>query len=112
MPDLNMRDFVTSLPDIGKLLWRVVRDDRVSTGVRGGLVGVAAYLALPFDIIPDWIPLLGQLDDFVVITLGVRILLRRVPEPILLDHWDGEDDILHKLLGRKLRESTAPDDHA
>jgi uncharacterized membrane protein YkvA (DUF1232 family) len=103
MPEhLNVRDFVTSLPDIGKLLWRVVRDNRVSTGVRGGLVGVAAYVALPFDIIPDWIPVLGQLDDFVVLTLGARVLLRRVPEPILQEHWDGEADVLHKLLGRKL----------
>lgn len=112
MAELNVRDFVTSLPDIGKLLWRVVRDDRVSMGVRGGLVGVALYLALPFDIIPDWIPVLGQLDDFVVITLGVRVMLRRVPEELLREHWDGDDDVLHRLLGRKLREPGAPDDHA
>lgn len=100
--DLNIRNVVTSLPDIAKLLWRTVRDDRVPLVVRGAIVGVAAYLALPFDVVPDWVPLLGQLDDFIVITLGLRTLLRRVPEPVLTEHWDGETEVLEMLLGRDL----------
>lgn len=105
--ELNVRDFVTALPDIAKLLWRTVRDERVPLAVRGGLVGVAAYLALPFDIVPDWIPVLGQLDDFILMTLGVRTLLRRVPEPILREHWDGDREVLAKLLGRDLIDPAA-----
>jgi uncharacterized membrane protein YkvA (DUF1232 family) len=98
------KDLVFALPDIAKLLWRVIRDQRVSRALRGGLLGVGAYLALPFDVIPDWIPVVGQLDDFVVLTLGVRTLLRRVPEPILREHWDGEHRILEQLLGRPVRD--------
>lgn len=98
--DANTKDLVFALPDIAKLLWRVVRDDRVPRLVRGGLVGLAAYLALPIDIVPDWIPVLGQLDDVVVLTVGVRTLLRRVPEPILKEHWSGERNVLAALLGR------------
>jgi len=99
------RDLVFALPDIARLLWRVVRDERVPRLVRGGLVGVAAYLALPVDVVPDWIPVLGQLDDVVVLTLGVRTLLRRVPEPILSEHWSGERRVLETLLGRSVIDS-------
>lgn len=104
--DMNVKDMVFALPDIAKLLWRVVRDDRVPVWVRGGLVGVAAYLALPLDFIPDWIPVVGRLDDVVVITFGVRTLLRQVPEPVITELWDGERDVLQQLLGRDLKNPT------
>jgi uncharacterized membrane protein YkvA (DUF1232 family) len=103
----STKDLVFAIPDIARLLWRVVRDDRVPRLVRGGLLGLAAYLALPFDIIPDGVPILGQLDDVVVLTVGVRTLLRRVPEPILLEHWSGERVVLNKLLGRTGGRATA-----
>ena len=67
------------------------------------MIAIAGYLAMPFDIIPDRIPIIGQLDDFVVLTVGVRTMLRRIPEPLLLEHWSGEPQILEMLLGRKLR---------
>jgi uncharacterized membrane protein YkvA (DUF1232 family) len=79
----------------------VLRDDRVPRWIRGGLVGTAAYLVLPFDIIPDWIPVLGQMDDLLVMSIGVRTLLRRVPEKILAEHWDGDPELLTKILGRE-----------
>lgn len=98
--DARTKDLVFALPDIARLLWRVVRDERVPRLVRGGLVGLAAYFALPIDVVPDWIPLLGRVDDVVVLTVGVRTLLRRVPEPILREHWSGERHVLAALLGR------------
>jgi uncharacterized membrane protein YkvA (DUF1232 family) len=104
--EASTKDLVFALPDIARLLWRVVRDQRVPRLVRGGLVGIAAYLALPFDVVPDWIPVLGQLDDIVVITLGARTLLRRVPEPILNEHWSGERHVLETLLGRKVIDAS------
>ena len=103
--NLNSRDAVKALPQIAKLAWRVVRDDRIPKWIRGGLVGTAAYLVLPFDVIPDWIPVLGQLDDIVVMTVGVRMLLRRVPEDVLNEHWDGDPALLAKILGRELPEA-------
>jgi len=102
--DFNTRDAVKALPQIAKLSWRVVRDDRIPMWIRGGLVGTAAYLVLPFDVIPDWIPVLGQLDDLLVMSIGVRMLLRRVPEDVLREHWDGDPDLLAKILGREIPE--------
>lgn len=98
----NPRDWVTVLPDLVKLMWRAVRDERVPTWVRAGLVGVAGYMVLPVDIVPDWVPFAGQLDDLLVLTLGVRTLLRRIPEDILLEHWDGDLQVLGSLSGREL----------
>jgi uncharacterized membrane protein YkvA (DUF1232 family) len=102
--DVVTRDLVFALPDILKLLWKVVRDRRVSMMVRGGLIGIAGYLALPFDIVPDWLPVLGQVDDVVMLTVGVRALLRQVPEPVLREHWSGERRILEAVLGRPVRD--------
>src|SRR5919108_4803598 len=92
--DASTRDLVFALPDILRLLWRVIRDKRTPRLVRGGLIAVAAYLALPFDVVPDWLPVLGQVDDVVVLTVGVRTLLRQVPEHVIRDHWSGERRIL------------------
>jgi uncharacterized membrane protein YkvA (DUF1232 family) len=102
--EVQTRDLVFALPEILKLLWKVVRDRRVPMMVRGGLIAIAGYLALPFDIIPDGIPVLGQVDDVVLITVGVRTVLRRVPEAIIREHWSGEDRILEAVLGRSLRD--------
>jgi uncharacterized membrane protein YkvA (DUF1232 family) len=103
----STRELVFAIPDILRLLWHVVRDSRVPKLIRGGLVGIAAYLALPFDIIPDWIPIAGQVDDVVVLTVGVRTLLRRVPEEVLREHWRGEHHTLETLLGRAVRDPSA-----
>lgn len=102
--DVATRDLVFALPDILRLIWKVVRDKRTPTLVRGGLIAIAGYLALPFDVVPDWIPVLGQVDDVVVLTVGVRTLLRQVPEPVLREHWRGERRILEAVLGRAVKE--------
>lgn len=98
--EVATRDLVFALPDILKLLWKVVRDRRVPKLVRGGVIAIAAYLALPFDVVPDYIPILGQVDDVVMLTVGVRTLLRRVPEAVIAEHWSGEQRILEAVLGR------------
>ena len=102
--NLSARDLVFALPHIAKLCWRVVRDDRVPMWVRVGLGGIAAYLVLPVDVVPDWMPVLGQMDDVLLVTVGVRTLLQRVPERILEEHWDGEHETLAKVLGTPARE--------
>ena len=105
--DVTTRDLVFALPEIIKLLWKVVRDRRVPMLVRGGLIGIAAYLALPFDVVPDWMPVLGQVDDVVMLTVGVRTILRQVPEHVIQEHWTGERRILEAILGRPVRDVLA-----
>lgn len=102
-PQGNTRELMFAIPDIIRLLYRVVRDQRTPKLVKAGLAAVGVYLAVPFDIVPDWIPVLGSVDDVVVLTVGVRTLLRQVPEPILHEHWSGERKTLETLLGRNVR---------
>ena len=68
------------------LLWRMFRDPAVPMTARAVLPVLVVYIALPFDIIPDFIPLLGQLDDVVVIALGLGLILFLTPRWVIEDH--------------------------
>ena len=68
------------------LVWRVLRDRRVPLGAKLVFPALAAYLATPIDIIPDFIPVLGQLDDVVVLVLGGVLLVRSVPGTVIEEH--------------------------
>jgi len=99
MSNATARDWAMALPEVGRLVWRVMRDKRVPVPLRAGLVAVGAYVVVPYDVVPDWIPLLGRLDDIVVGAVGMRMLLSRVDQGILLEHWSGHPGTLEKLLG-------------
>jgi uncharacterized membrane protein YkvA (DUF1232 family) len=88
------------VPDCLVLLTRIVRDPRVGRRNRIAIVVVLAYLALPFDVIPDVIPVAGQLDDAIVVALLLRRLRRTVPTDVLRDSWPGPPDVFDRLLGR------------
>ncbi len=86
---LTARGMMLLLPNIVKLFWRLARDRRVPLGTKLLVVATGAYLAIPIDIIPDWIPVLGYLDDAVLVGFVLHRLLRTVPVEILQEHWDG-----------------------
>ena len=55
---------------------------------------LAAYLVSPIDLIPDMIPGLGQMDDLFIAAFALDQIINRVPEQVVLDHWDGDEDVL------------------
>jgi uncharacterized membrane protein YkvA (DUF1232 family) len=69
-----------------RLAWELLRDDRVPLWVRAIIPALVLYLLLPLDIIPDFIPLLGHLDDALVLLLAVGLLLRFTPPEVIEDH--------------------------
>jgi uncharacterized membrane protein YkvA (DUF1232 family) len=77
------------VPDCAVLFARLARDPRVARRHKLVLLGAGAYLALPFDLIPDFIPVAGQADDAVVITLALRAVLRGAGPEIAREHWPG-----------------------
>lgn len=77
------------IPDCGILVARLLRDRRVPRRQKALLAGLVGYLALPFDIVPDFIPVAGQLDDAVVVAFVLRRLVRRVDPELLVEHWPG-----------------------
>ena len=88
------RMLATFVPDCMVLVGRLVRDPRVPRRRKLLLVGLIGYLALPFDLVPDFIPVAGQLDDLVVVVLVLRSLIRSGGEPLLREHWPGPEQSL------------------
>jgi uncharacterized membrane protein YkvA (DUF1232 family) len=73
------------------LFKRLLGDPRVPRRAKVALALVVPYLALPFDLIPDFIPVLGQLDDALVVVLALRYAARRAGAEVLRELWPGSD---------------------
>jgi uncharacterized membrane protein YkvA (DUF1232 family) len=86
------------IPDCIVLCTRLLRDGRVPRRKKLLLVALAGYLALPFDLVPDFIPVAGQLDDVVIVALVLRSFLRGGGEPLVREHWPGPERTLALVL--------------
>lgn len=93
-PQTRLKEYALVLPRLVKLLWRLARDPRVPARSKATLLILGAYLASPIDVIPDFIPGLGQLDDLVVVAFALDQMLNRVPPDVVRQHWEGEEDVL------------------
>jgi uncharacterized membrane protein YkvA (DUF1232 family) len=78
--------FISHLPSFVKLFSRLLKDSRVDFGPKLVLAGVLAYLILPTDLIPDFLPVLGQVDDLVVMFLGLKLFIRLCPKDVVQEH--------------------------
>lgn len=94
-----LRGTLKAIPDLGKLLLRLARDPRVPRRNKLIFGGIAAYLLLPVDFIPDWIPGIGQVDDLVLVALALDAMVNRVGHDVLSEHWDGDEEMLDKIRG-------------
>ena len=77
------------VPDCVVLFRRLLADHRVSRRDKLLLAALVPYLLLPFDLIPDFIPVAGQLDDAVLVTLVLRRVLRGAGRHVVEEHWPG-----------------------
>ena len=93
------KEFAAFLPNLARLFRGLIKDPRVPKGSKALLLFGAAWIASPIDLIPEFIPFLGPLDDAVVAALILRHLLRTTGEDVLADHWRGDPSTLKKLLG-------------
>jgi uncharacterized membrane protein YkvA (DUF1232 family) len=80
------------LPDVLRLIRRLAADPDLPRGVRIRLGALLAYLALPIDLIPDFIPVLGYADDAIIVTVVLRSVARRAGADAVRAHWPGTDD--------------------
>jgi uncharacterized membrane protein YkvA (DUF1232 family) len=71
-----------------QLSWRLVRDKRVPVWARGMTLLPALYLAAPIDLLPDFIPALGRVDDALILGFAIDLLIKFVPATILEEHLD------------------------
>ena len=82
----RLQEAVRLLPDVVRLLARLARDRSLPLGVRVRLWLLLAYLAMPFDLIPDFIPVLGLLDDALLIPAGLWLFRRLLPPGLIEEH--------------------------
>lgn len=74
------------LPSFLKLFLRLVIDPRVTLAPKLVVLGVLAYVVLPTDLVPDFIPALGQADDVIVLLAGLKLFLRLCPPEVVQEH--------------------------
>jgi uncharacterized membrane protein YkvA (DUF1232 family) len=102
------REALRLLPDVLRLVRRLAADRTLSRGVRVRLALLLAYLAMPIDLIPDFIPVLGYADDAIIVVAVLRGVVRRAGLETLRARWPGTDDgfaALCRLTGLHRRRS-------
>ena len=92
------REVATLLPNLVLLFKDLVRDPRVPPGSKILLVAGVLWVASPIDLIPEFIPVLGPLDDAVVAALILRHVLRTAGRDVVVEHWRGDPATLERLL--------------
>ncbi len=86
------------IPDCIVLFKRLLGDPRIPRSRKILLVLLLGYLAFPIDLVPDFIPIAGQLDDVVVVVLVLRSVLRSIGEEDVRRHWPGPETSINKVL--------------
>jgi uncharacterized membrane protein YkvA (DUF1232 family) len=94
----RLRELVRFLPDCAVMFARLARHPDTSRATRLMLGGTAAYLASPIDLIPDFIPVLGQLDDALLLALVLRLVVRRAGPELVRESWPGSEASLNAVL--------------
>lgn len=95
----RMRTLLLAIPRFVLLLFRLMRDPRVAAADRAILGSAALYALTPLDLIPDFLPVAGQLDDLFLLALAIDRLIRRAGPDLVLEHWDGSAETLDLLCG-------------
>ena len=106
----DARDVARSIPDCIVLVRRLLDDPRVPRRHKLLLGAVVGYLAFPFDLVPDFIPVAGHVDDALVVVLALRAVLRGSGSDLLREHWRGPENsfaILLRFAGAQRLDASA-----
>ncbi len=109
--DVTLRDAVRLVPDLLRLLKRLAGDRTLPRGARMRLWLLLGYLAMPVDLVPDFIPVLGYADDVVVLAIVLRSVVRAAGPESLERHWPGTPEglrVVRTLCGLRGRGRVFP----
>jgi uncharacterized membrane protein YkvA (DUF1232 family) len=104
------REVATLLPNLARLFKGLVGDPRVPRSSKALLLFGAAWIASPIDLIPEFIPFLGPLDDAVVAALILRRIVRTAGREVVEEHWRGDPATIARLL-RVVESRDRPEGH-
>ena len=97
--DVRLGELVRIVPDVLRLVRNLIADRTVGWGVRIALVILLVWIVSPIDLIPEFIPVLGPLDDVIVTVLVLRFVVRRLGSETLRVRWAGSEDGFRVLIG-------------
>lgn len=87
-------DAAGTVPNMVKLLWRLLRDPRVPRRTKLVVGAAVAYVASPVDLIPEFVPVVGLADDVLIMAFAINRMVESAGEDVVLEHWDGSRDLL------------------
>jgi uncharacterized membrane protein YkvA (DUF1232 family) len=99
LPAGLLKDLTGFLPACVTLARRLRADPQVPWQAKAAVVVAGLWVLSPIDLLPEFLPVIGPLDDVVVVALALRYAARRVPRQVLLEAWPGEPRLLERLLG-------------
>lgn len=105
LPPGLLKDLAAFLPACVTLLRRLRRDPRVPTRAKVAVMLAAVWVISPIDLIPEFLPVIGPLDDVLIVVLALRYAGRSVPRSVILEAWPGDPRLLNRLLGPAREEA-------
>ena len=99
LPPGVAKDLAAFLPDCVTTMRTLRRDPRVPRRAKIALLIAVLWVLSPIDLIPEFLPVIGPLDDVIAVALLLRYAARSVPRQVVLDAWPGERRLIERLLG-------------
>jgi uncharacterized membrane protein YkvA (DUF1232 family) len=112
LPPGLLKDLAGFLPACVTLVRRLRADPRVPWQAKAAVVVAGLWVLSPIDLLPEFLPVIGPLDDVVVVALALRFAAQRVPREVLVEAWPGEPRLLERLLGAPATQPTQPEARA
>jgi uncharacterized membrane protein YkvA (DUF1232 family) len=109
LPPGLLKDLAGFLPACVTLVRRLRADPRVPWQAKAAVVVAGLWVLSPIDLLPEFLPVIGPLDDVVVVALALRYAARRVPREVLLEAWPGEPRLLERLIGSPDKQPAEPE---
>src|SRR3954464_10847760 len=111
LPPGILRDLARFLPDCVTMTRRLRKHPAVPRSAKVAVAIAAVWVISPIDLIPEFLPVIGPLDDVVVVALALRFAARRVPPEAIEEAWPGERSLLDRLLGPATSPPTDQEPH-
>jgi uncharacterized membrane protein YkvA (DUF1232 family) len=108
LPDGLLKEVVEFLPACVTTARRLRSHPDVPRRAKVALLVAIVWVVSPIDLLPEFLPVIGPLDDVVAVVLLLRYAARSIPRPVLLEAWPGDPALLTRVLGRDPRVDTPP----
>ena len=107
LPPGIVKDLAGFLPACVTMIKTLRKDDRVPRRAKVAIAFAGFWVISPIDLIPEFLPIIGPLDDIVVVALALRYAARQIPTEVLFGAWPADPKLLRRLLGRRDAEAPA-----